>query len=668
MKTQGRSPRVAAVLFVLFCLSTLKTHLYAQNAAASDGQAAAPSQPNADAPSLNDQDPSGRVARLSFMEGAVTFQPSGEKDWFDAELNRPLVSGDNLWADQNSKAELHLGSTALHLDSMTGITLLEVSDHALQVRLVQGSLIFKVRHIDGDDAYEIDTPNVAFVAAQSGAYRIDVSPDGTTTDVTVWRGRGEVTGGGSSYTIVANQRATFTGAEQLTYDLTQLPGSDGFATWAQRRDQMEDESDSANYVSPETTGYEDLDQYGDWSYVAGYGMVWRPRALGVDWAPYRFGHWAWIAPWGWTWVEAEPWGFAPFHYGRWAFVGANWMWVPGPAAVRPIYSPALVAWVGGGPGSHSAFSFGAGVGWVPLAPGEVFLPYYPTSRTYLNSVNLTNTHLEITKVTNVYNTLVVNRSTAPKEIAYANRDVAGGVTVVSRETFVNARPVARNVVRVSAKELAAVPVSGSVGVEPSRASIIGGGGIAANQPPAALVARQVVAVRNPAPIPAAIAQGPILSVRNSNSAVLVRQQQRANPVAMPSAAIGTATTPRGLHSVDSSGDTVSNSAADNHGRAVRVWEEQGTPEPTSSAPQQSSSHYAQPNGTAALKPASSRQRQTGLQSSPTTAKPAPSSQTKSEQPQKEPRSAWHQTSSWSSAEKASRASSSVRESAPPQHK
>ena len=69
------------------------------------------------------------------------------------------------------------------------------------------------------------------------------------------------------------------------------------------------------------TGYEDLDEYGDWSYVAGYGMCWRPRVVVAGWAPYRFGHWVWVGPWGWTWVEDEPWGFAPFHYGRWAFAG-----------------------------------------------------------------------------------------------------------------------------------------------------------------------------------------------------------------------------------------------------------------------------------------------------------------------------------------------------------
>ena len=266
------------MLAMLLCMANAPLAVRAQ-----DAQVTPDSQPQ-DSQSANDQDPPGRVARLNYIDGSVTFQPGGENDWLDAVLNRPLVTGDNLWADQNSRAELHIGSTAFRLGPMTGITLLEVSDHATQIRLVQGSLIVKVRHVDDQDSYEVDTPNMAFVVMQPGDYRIDVDSEGAQTDVIVWRGRGEVTGGGSSYTIVANQHATFTGIDQVNYDLAQIPGNDGFDTWAFDRDRTEDESDSANYVSRETTGYEDLDENGDWTYVAGYGPCWRPRFVVAGWA------------------------------------------------------------------------------------------------------------------------------------------------------------------------------------------------------------------------------------------------------------------------------------------------------------------------------------------------------------------------------------------------
>jgi len=178
--------------------------------------------------------------------------------------------------------------------------------------------------------------------AQPGDYRIDVNEDGSRTEVTVWRGRGEVTGGGSSFTVVAGQFASFTGsgnvADHLDYDHGQIPDQDGFDSWASGRDRVEDQSASANYVSRDMTGYEDLDGNGNWSYVAGYGMAWSPTGVAAGWAPYRFGHWAWVGPWGWTWVEDEPWGFAPFHYGRWAFAGGAWMWVPGRAWCADVYA------------------------------------------------------------------------------------------------------------------------------------------------------------------------------------------------------------------------------------------------------------------------------------------------------------------------------------------
>jgi hypothetical protein len=290
------------------------------------------------------QDPPSRVARLRDSEGAISFRPAGEDDWVSGVPNRPMVTGDDLWADEDSRAEVTVGSAAIRMGAKTGITFLELDDHTTQIRLAEGSLIVNARHVDEDDNYEIDTPNIAFTLQQPGEYRIDVSEDGSQTVTTVFHGRGRATGGGSTKTVGAGQSATFTGSDQVQSDLESAPAQDGLDSWAFSRDQQEDDADSANYVSREMTGYEDLDAYGDWTYVADYGYCWQARGIAVGWAPYRFGHWAWVGPWGWTWVENEPWGFAPFHYGRWAFVNNGWFWVPGPVVARPVWTPALV-WV-----------------------------------------------------------------------------------------------------------------------------------------------------------------------------------------------------------------------------------------------------------------------------------------------------------------------------------
>ena len=485
MKMQRRFLFAFVVLVLFLTLQT--SRLIAQDA---------PEPPDAQQEQQGpEQDPPTRVGRLNYSSGSVSFQPGGEGDWVTAVQNRPLTTGDNLWADQNSRAEVHVGSTAIRMSSETSLTFLDLDDHTTQLRLSLGTLLIRVRHLDDGDLFEVDTPNLAFTIQSAGEYRIDVNSDGNQTVTTAWRGHAEATGGGYSYTVIAGQQANFSGTDQLEHEIAQLPRSDDFDAWAFDRDTREDHADSSNYVSAEMTGYEDLDGYGRWRYVPDYGPVWTPISVAPGWAPYRVGHWAWVAPWGWTWVEDEPWGFAPFHYGRWAFVESGWCWVPGPVYVRPVYAPALVAFVGGG-GFHLSIGVGEGVGWFPLGPREVYIPPYRVSRGYVNSINITNTRVNVTQVTNVYNNYTVNHVT---NVTYVNQHVNNGVTVVSHDTFVNARPVDRNLARADARQLAEAPVNHGSPVQPVRSSMIGAGTPARFHPPAAIENRRVVATRNPSP-------------------------------------------------------------------------------------------------------------------------------------------------------------------------
>ncbi len=541
------------------------------------------------------QDPPGRVARLNYSQGSVSFRPAGEDDWVTAVPNRPMVTGDDLWADEDSRAEVHVGSAAIRLGPKTGITFLNLDDNTTQIRLAQGSLIMRVRHVDDDDTYEIDTPNTAFSLLQPGEYRVDVSQDGSQTITTVWHGRGRVTGGGSSYTVIAGQSATFTGTDQVNYDLGQIPDRDSFDDWAFERDDREDHADAANYVSREMTGYEDLDEYGDWNYEAGYGPCWRPRAVVVGWAPYRFGHWVYVGPWGWTWVEDEPWGFAPFHYGRWAFINEGWFWVPGPVVVRPIWAPALVAFVGGGP--NFRFSAGVGVGWFPLAPGEVYLPGYHVSRTYVNNVNITNTTVNITKVTNVYNTVIINKSTTINNITYVNQRVNNGVTVVDRDTFVNARPVANHVMRVEPREIASAPVSHIVAAEPLRTSVIGAGRPVAVKPPAAVISRPVVAVRTAPPPPRPIEQRQTDAGGHLNQQALVRPVGPSQPAQTNQGARSQPAQPgfRPFGQPNPPNTNTNSQVKPMLRPQPRVYEQQGTSEPENRGMQANENRNPEPN-------------------------------------------------------------------------
>src|SRR4029077_19898077 len=162
---------------------------------------------------------------------------------------------------------------------------------------------------------------------------------------------------------------------------------------------------------PDMVGYEDLDENGVWRRDPEYGDVWVPTAVPGDWAPYHYGHWAWSAPWGWTWVDDASWGYAPFHYGRWAYGRGSGFWVPGLIAVAPVYAPALVAFVGGPRFGVGIVVGGLAVGWFPLGPREVYVPGYRVSPDYVTRVNVSNTNVSRTTITNVYNTTVVNKNT-----------------------------------------------------------------------------------------------------------------------------------------------------------------------------------------------------------------------------------------------------------------
>jgi hypothetical protein len=441
-------------------------------------------------------DPPSRVARLGYMEGSVSFQPAGESEWVQAVSNRPITTGDKLWADQNSRAEVQLGSATIDLAANTGFSFLNLDDRTVQIELSSGTINLRVRELDRDDVFEIDTANQAFTVSEPGRYRVEASENGDYTVVTIRDGSGESTGNGQSYTLHAGQRTTFSGTSSLNAEVQQIGGSDDFDNWSEARYRRYDDSPSARYCSHDMVGIDDLDNTGDWQPSSDYGHVWFPR-VAVDWAPYHEGHWAWIDPWGWTWVDDEAWGYAPFHYGRWLTVGGRWGWIPGPVNVRPVYAPALVVFVGGG-----GAAIGGNVAWFPLGPREVYVPSYRVSPAYVNRVNVTNTTVNTTTITNVYNTTIVNKTTNITNVTYVNRNVRGAMTAVPQRAFVSAQPVGQTAVRVDARQFASAPVSARAAVPPVREAVLGVHANTANHvaaPPQAVASRQVIAKAAPPP-------------------------------------------------------------------------------------------------------------------------------------------------------------------------
>jgi hypothetical protein len=435
-------------------------------------------------------DPPARVARLNYETGPVSFRPGSIEDWTPAVPNYPLTAGDHLWTDFGGQAELHVGSTAIRMKEQTALSFLNLDDRTVQLSLTQGAIHLRIRNLRDNEIFEVDTPNASLSLLRPGEYRIQTDGDSAVTTVALPGGEVEVTAGGAAFPVHARQSARIAGVDGRTYDLVDLPPPDAFDRWCQDRDRWEEQVQSVRYVPRDMIGYEDLDQYGAWRNVPPYGWVWTPTTVVVGWAPYRYGHWVWVSPWGWTWVDDAPWGFAPFHYGRWAFANGVWLWVPGRVVERPVYAPALVAFVGGPRfGLSVAVGGSGGVAWFPLGPGEVYRPAYHVSDTYVRNVNITHVNVTNVNVTNV---------------RYVNQSVQGAVTAVPQQAFVSARPLGQVATVVPAREAAQAQVVGTTAaVSPRPESIVRRPATvsAVARPPAQILQRPVAVRTAPPPPP-----------------------------------------------------------------------------------------------------------------------------------------------------------------------
>ncbi|MGI9047062.1 MAG: DUF6600 domain-containing protein [Burkholderiales bacterium] len=414
------------------------------------------------------EDPPARVGRISLIEGNVSFY-SGD-DWQRAVLNFPVTSSNAMSTADGARAEIRIGSMALRIEENSELNLTVIDDRTIQLGLPKGSLSVSLRSIRSGEAYQIVTADTTIDLMRPGRFRIDVDggrqldsdsnpgsdsdtseTSGAATRVTVFHGLATATAGDELITIRTDESALLAGGEPEVGQ----PDLDDFDRWVLARDREYEEARSAeapSELSPETTGYEELDRYGEWREHTRYGSLWYPSDVPAGWAPYRNGYWSHVAPWGWTWIDYAPWGFAPFHYGRWVYHHHRWGWWPGHYAHYPVYAPALVAYVGH-PHSSVSISFGSYplIGWFPLAPYEAYYPGYGYSSFYLSHLNRGYVRHPIHR----------NHGHHQPGIDFANRKFHQAVTVVPRRAFVNERPVAPSTIPVVASPPPAL-VSGTI--------------------------------------------------------------------------------------------------------------------------------------------------------------------------------------------------------------
>jgi hypothetical protein len=396
-------------------------------------------------------EPPSRVGRVSLVEGNVSFFMDRNEGWKPARINFPVTSENSLWTEGASRAEVRVGPMAMRLDDNTILDFIRIDDDQTLAYLQRGSVNIRTRQDGGDsrETLSVETADGRFVVEGNGRFRIDAADNGAESRISVYSGRARfeaadnnansVTVDRGRTLVVQGRNSAQPGANSFRFETA---AESGFDRWADARDRAWDRTHSryvsSQVVSSYMTGYEELDTHGDWIESGEYGRVWAPRYVSSGWAPYRNGSWSYVSPWGWTWVDEAPWGFAPFHYGRWVTIGSRWHWWPGAYQRRPAYAPALVAWYGRPGLSVNVSVRDSSVGWFPLAPREHYVPRYTNNVNYIRNVNY---------VTN--NVTIINNNPPAR---YQNQ--VPGATFVNQNVFAQSKPIAANTIRDSRANLA----------------------------------------------------------------------------------------------------------------------------------------------------------------------------------------------------------------------
>ncbi|MDE2756588.1 MAG: hypothetical protein OXU26_05660 [Acidobacteriota bacterium] len=405
------------------------------------------------------------VARISLVRGEVSVQRGDSGDSIQARANLPLVEGDYLTTGAASRAEVQLDySNLLRLDQHSSVRLAALGHRSFLVQIERGTVSYSELR-GGDADVDIETPLAAVRPQKQGRYRIEVASIDSVA-ITARKGRAEVTSVQGTEQLGKGKRLVIRGAGQdVAFQWARAHPEDAWDRWNEQRDRQLTQSKVYSYVNRSIYGAEDLEGHGRWVYVPRYGRCWFP-SVAAGWAPYRSGRWVWLDHYGWSWVSYDAWGWAPYHYGRWfRHARHGWGWYPGSYYSRHPWRPALVAFFGyNGPRVSVGAGFGH-YGWIPLAPGEPYYPWYGRRYGYGPGRRGGGNTIVVDNSVNIYND-------------YRNARHRNGVTLVDAGEFSLGKM--QNARSLQASELRqARVVRGRVPVVPGRSSqgkLMGGSG------------------------------------------------------------------------------------------------------------------------------------------------------------------------------------------------
>lgn len=290
-----------------------------------------------------DDAPDNRVARIKLLEGDVRIKRNDTEAWETAELNLPLITGDEIATGGDGRIEIQFDiDTYLRIAPNSIVKIKSLDYSGIAVGIPRGAAVASLRKFDRERGFfEIDLPETTVAVLKSGIYRFE-SLDYADGEVRVGvsgNGEARVYSADSGFRLRSGRlaRVALSGNYAGDWEIANYdPPVDDLDRWATARQREIDRRIAAAYYDKyydyNIYGADELDGYGNWEFTSDYGYVWQPSPYAIrtynDWSPYRYGRWRWIPPIGWTWISDEPWGWATYHYGRWVWYRGRWVWSP----------------------------------------------------------------------------------------------------------------------------------------------------------------------------------------------------------------------------------------------------------------------------------------------------------------------------------------------------
>lgn len=282
-------------------------------------------------------DSNARIVRLSFVQGDVRIDRPGAEGLDTAFLNMPVIAGSRIVTGADGYAELEFeagGTVRLTPNSELNVRELGLrGDNKVSLLdLTGGTAYFNVKQ-DSDDDFRVMLSGQELRAQKSSRFRIRLQRD--TAEIAVTKGELQLAGGEHDVRIKKNETLLLDFQDRGRYFLAKNVAPLSFDTWDQERDAYRERyiatsSSYRGYSNSYSYGVSDLNYYGSYINMPGYGYVWRPYGYDIGWDPFMDGAWVWYPGYGYTWVSGYSWGWMPYRYGRWIFLPRyGWVWQPG---------------------------------------------------------------------------------------------------------------------------------------------------------------------------------------------------------------------------------------------------------------------------------------------------------------------------------------------------